>query len=80
MPFKISIIPINSKRKIPFVDNKYFTSLSKELKEKFELNSLNDTLEEFEKEKEYYNMIVEFKPENSGFYNIIFPNKISEKL
>ena len=64
MPFKISIIPINSKRKIPFVDNKYFTSLSKELKEKFELNSINDTLEEFEKKKEYYNIIVEFNEES----------------
>ena len=42
MPFKISIIPLNSNKKIPFVDNKYFTSLSKKLKEKFELNSINE--------------------------------------
>ena len=64
MPFKISIIPLNSNRKIPFVNNKYFTSLSKELKEKFELNSINDTLEKFEKEKEHYNIIVEFNEES----------------
>ena len=64
MPFKISIIPLNSNKKIPFVDNKYFTSLSKKLKEKFELNSINDNLEKFAKEKEYYDIIVEFNEES----------------
>ena len=64
MPFKISIIHNYFNGKIPFVDNKYFTKLSDDLKNKIKVKSFNDTLENYESNKENYNLIVEFNEES----------------
>ena len=64
MPFKISIIHNHFNRKIPFVNNKYFTKLSDELKNNINIKSLNDTLENYNSDMNDYNLIVEFNEES----------------
>ena len=64
MPFKISIIHNHFNRKIPFVNNKYFTKLSDELKNNINIKSLNDTLENYKSDMNDYNLIVEFNEES----------------
>ena len=64
MPFKVSIIHNHFNEKIPFVNNKYFTKLSDELKDNINVKSLNDTLENYKSDMNDYNLIVEFNKES----------------